>query len=456
MNQFKTTHFRILGMFLLIAGLTFTSCKDSSTSAYDEKDMTISAQSVGDMMNNTTANVYISDNNTDTYDPLFPPTADPNWTTSVCYQGNSFGINASWSNPHKAFEVTQHVRWPGDARPHPWENGTFDAKWINASNSMNSIDTKNAAGVAGPGGFNWTRYDKQVAGNGDFVIQLLADNCSWIYLTDENGNSPQLIGYQGAVSTPSNYGVSLDGDHTLIFIIFDGGGLAGGKFRLETTESFGGDVPPPLEPPTPVNTAPVANAGDDVTTEATGFTTSVTLTGSGTDADGDTLSYSWSNGATSASTTVELSVGTHTFTLTVADGQGASHSDDVVITITDTTAPVLSFKQETANLWPPNHKMVLVVTGISASDTVDGTTPVTVTVSSNEAINGKGDGNTDWDWEVVTKSDGSQDVYVRSERSGKGNSGRTYTITMSTSDEVENTSTESIEVTVAQNKGRGK
>ena len=476
---------------------------------------------------NSQTNVYISDNSTDTYDPIFPATADPNWTSTVCYQGNSFGINATWSNPHKAFQVTQDPS-PNGA-PHPWESSTFDAYWINAVNDMDSPDTKDINGNAGPEGHNWTRYETQVAGNGEFVVQLIADNCSWIYLADENGNSPQLIGYQGAVSTPGEYGVTLDGNHTLTFIIYDGGGLAGGKFRLETTESFGGDAPDPIATNnapvadagedqtvtatgqttpvtlqgsgtdldgdeltfswsngatgatptinlpdgihtltltvsdgeasdtdevtiTVVNTVPVADAGPNQTIEATGSTTSVTLTGSGTDADGDELSYSWSNGATSSSTTVTLSVGVHTFTLTVADGQGASDTDEVVITITDTTAPELSFNQETANLWPPNHKMVLVVTGISATDIVDGATTVSVTVSSNESDNGNGDGNTESDYEVVTKPDGTLDVYVRSERSGKGD-GRTYTITMNTSDTAGNNSSESIQVHVAQNKG---
>ncbi len=399
-------------------------------------------------------NVYISDNSVDTYDPIFPATADPNWASTVCYQSNSFGIDATWSNPHKAFQVTKDPSPHG--APHPWESNTFEAYWINAVNDMDSHDTKDINGNAGPGGHNWTRYDQQVAGNGDFVVQLLADNCSWIYLADESGNSPQLVGYQGAVSTPGEYGVSLDGNHTLIFIIFDGGGLAGGKFRLETTESFGGEAPPPIEPPAPVNNAPVANAGADQTLEATGPATSVTLDGSGsTDADGDKLTYEWSNGSTDVSTNVNLGVGVHTFTLTVTDEQGATDSDEVVITITDTTAPVLSFNQVTGNLWPPNHKMVLVATGISASDIVDGATEVTVTVSSNEASNGKGDGNTDSDYEIVMNPDGTQDVYVRSERSGKGN-GRIYTISMSTSDVAGNGSSDSFDVHVAQSQGRGK
>lgn len=467
------------------------------------------------------SNTYVSSSSIQTWDAIFPAIEDRSWSSSVCYQDNTFGLTANWVNPHNAFEVTQD-----NGQPHPWDNATFDASWINSYNSMNS---------QGPGGHNWSKYETQVAGDGDFVIQLLADNCSWVYLSDENGNNPQLIGYQGATSSPGEYGVSLDGNHTLTFVIFDGGGLAGGKFRLETTEDFGGPTPPPIDTNTApiaeagadqtitatsqttsvtldgsgssdadgdaltyswtlddnevstsasfstnladgnyiftltvsdgeesdsdavsvtvVNTVPVSNAGTDQTLEATGPTTAVTLIGSATDADGDALTYSWSNGSTSASTTINLGVGTHTFTFTVSDGQGASDSDEVSITIVDTTSPVITFNQEVNSLWPPNHKMVLVASGISSSDIVDGIVSVAVRVSSNEASNGKGDGNTDSDYEIRTNFDGSVDVYVRAERSGNGKSGRTYTITMTTNDAAGNSSLDRFEVSVAKSQG---
>ncbi|MFY0696365.1 MAG: hypothetical protein JXR11_00775 [Balneola sp.] len=550
-------------------------------------------------------NVYVSSSSIQTYDPIFPVSEDRSWTSTVCYQSNDFGLTANWVNPHNAFEVTQD-----NGQPHPWDNATFDAAWINSYNSMNSD---------GPGGHNWSRYETEVSGNGEFVIQLLADNCSWVYLADENGDNPRLVGYQAVTSSPGEYGVTLDGTHQLTFVIFDGGSLAGGKFRLETTEEFGG-TPPPIDTNTApvadagadqsvtatgatttvtldgsgssdadgdaltyswsngatgatptvalskgthvltltvsdgeesdtddvtitvenalpvadagadqsvtatgattsvtldgsgssdadgdalsyswtldgsevstdasfstnladgsytfsltvsdgeesdsdevsvtvVNTIPVADAGADQTLEATGATTTVTLNGSATDADGDALTYSWTNGASDASTSVDLAVGTHTFTMTVTDEQGATDSDEVTVTITDTTAPVITFNQETNSLWPPNHKMVLVATGISATDIVDGITGVQVDVSSSEAANGKGDGNTDSDYEIRTNFDGSFDVYVRAERSGKGNSGRTYTITMTTGDVAGNSSSDSFQVSVAKSQGRTK
>lgn len=565
----------------------------------------------------TTNNTYISDSGTMTWDAILPSTEDPNWVNTVCYQGNDFGLNANWVNPHNAFVVTQD-----NGSTHPWDNGTFDAEWINSYNSMNSSASN------GPGGHNWSKYETQVSGNGDFVIQLLADNCSWVYLADENGDNPQLIGYQPAVSTPGEYGVTLDGDHTLTFVIFDGGGLAGGKFRLETTEDFGGTPPPPID----LNTAPVADAGTDQSVEATGVTTSVTLdgtgssdadddpltyswtmdgneiatgstpsvdlergnytitltvsdgeetdsdevsievyntapvadagsdqsieatghttsvqldgsgstdanndpltyswslngsevatgatpsldlerdtytfvltvddgygatnsdevtvevyntppvadggsdqtfeatrptspvslSGSGTDANGDALTFSWSldgnEVATSGDANFDLAPGTYVFTLTVDDGYGGSDNDEVTVTITDTTAPDLTFTTETNSLWPPNHKMVLVVSGISAYDIVDEATDVEIVVTSNEDANGNGDGNTDEDYEILANPDGSYDVYVRAERSGNGN-GRVYTISFSTSDVAGNSSGDTVEVSVAGNQGNGK
>ncbi|MGB0347218.1 MAG: fibro-slime domain-containing protein, partial [Balneolaceae bacterium] len=468
-------------------------------------------------------NVYISDSSVMTWDPITPTSAYSNWPSTVCYQENTFGLTANWVNPHNAFEITNT-----DGTPHPWEDNPgydWEAKWINSYNSMPSI---------GPGGHNWSKYETTVSGEGDFVVQLLADNCSWIYLDGE------LIGFQATGDendpTKGKYSVTLDGESTLTFVIFDGGGAAGGKFRLETTESYGGPPPPPIVTntapvadagtdqsmdatgqTTPVtlsgsgtdadgdalsyswtldgnevstdasfttnladgsytftltvsdgeasdsddvsvtvlNTVPVANAGSDVTKEATGPTTPVTLSGSGTDADGDALTYSWSNGSTSASTTVDLGVGTHSFTLTVSDGQGASSTDDVTITITDTTAPELTFTTETTTLWPPNHKMVLVLSGISADDIVDGLVEVDITVTSSEDANGTGDGNTDEDYEIQRDIDGTYNVYLRAERAGPGE-GRTYTVSMTSTDAAGNvTRAQTVEASVPHDQGGG-
>jgi hypothetical protein len=93
--------------------------------------------------------------------------------------------------------------------------------------------------------------------------------------------------------------------------------------------------------------APVANAGADQTVECGGGTTSVMLDGSGsTPGSGTISSYTWKEGATTLGTgatlTVSLPSGSHTITLTVVDTGGGSASDDVVVNIVDTTAPIIT------------------------------------------------------------------------------------------------------------------
>jgi hypothetical protein len=160
------------------------------------------------------------------YDPIFPAAADPTWPTTSCTASPAVGLNAGWLNPHPAVTGLNH----------PWLNLYFVAGWINA------WDERDGQGVPpskGPNGQSWTKYTTQVQGNGSFVIRLLADNCSWIYLDGT------LVGVQPANHTAANtsYGLTLNGTHTLSFIIFDGGGAAGGKFLLETTST----PPPPLD-----------------------------------------------------------------------------------------------------------------------------------------------------------------------------------------------------------------
>jgi hypothetical protein len=95
------------------------------------------------------------------------------------------------------------------------------------------------------------------------------------------------------------------------------------------------------------NLTPTANAGADVAAECAGPQgATVTLDGSGsTDPDGDALTYIWTGTfgtATGVNATVTLPLGTHTVTLTVDDGNGGTGTDDVVITVADTTPPVIT------------------------------------------------------------------------------------------------------------------
>lgn len=165
----------------------------------------------------TESHVFTSGADVTTWDPILPSAAYDEWPQNICTNRPLVGLDANWQNPHNSYVLTGH----------PWAYDTFFAPWINAWNDLMSL---------GPEGQSWTKYRTTVSGNGTFVIRLMADNCSWIYLDHT------LVGVQGDDRFQNSYGVTLNGTHTLEFIIFDGGGAAGGKFILETTSN----PPPPL------------------------------------------------------------------------------------------------------------------------------------------------------------------------------------------------------------------
>jgi 6-phosphogluconolactonase (cycloisomerase 2 family) len=106
-------------------------------------------------------------------------------------------------------------------------------------------------------------------------------------------------------------------------------------------------------------------------------------------------------------------------------------------------APVISGVSATPDvLWPPNHTMMEVTVNYTDTDPCPNTCGLTV--SSNEPINGTGDGNTSPDWQVVD----AHHVFLRAERSGNG-AGRIYTITITcTNDTNKLSSTKTVTVVV--------
>ncbi len=99
----------------------------------------------------------------------------------------------------------------------------------------------------------------------------------------------------------------------------------------------------------------------------------------------------------------------------------------------------------TTQLWPPNHQMVDVTIGYVVTDNC-GTPVCSLAVTSNEPVNGLGDGDAFPDWEVV----GPKLVRLRAERGG-GGTGRTYTVGITCTDSGGGSSGQSVAVQVPIN-----
>ena len=100
-------------------------------------------------------------------------------------------------------------------------------------------------------------------------------------------------------------------------------------------------------------------------------------------------------------------------------------------------------------LWPATHKMIPVTIVLVATDLVD-PHPVShiVSVSSNQPVNGTGDGDTAPDWEIT----GPLKLNLRAERAGTLD--RIYTVTIQTTDFSGNSTFTPITVAVSQGNSR--
>jgi hypothetical protein len=106
---------------------------------------------------------------------------------------------------------------------------------------------------------------------------------------------------------------------------------------------------------------------------------------------------------------------------------GLGFSDAIVSRITCPLPFTFATTPASATLlWPPNHRMERVVVDYKVTGCG---VACSVSVSSNEPVNGTDDGDTAPDWEILN----TRNVLLRAERAGAGN-GRIYTITTTCTD----------------------
>lgn len=227
---------------------------------------------------------------------------------------------------------------------------------------------------------------------------------------------------------------------TISFVLALSAGLAGCWVDMPTGPSF--DL--------------VAHAGADQVVECSGHQGApVTLDGRASDTDEQPVTLEWRGSfgtVTGLQPTVTLPVGRHEITLIATDNFGRTSTDVVVVEVVDTRSPEISgVTAVPASLWPPNHKMWPVAVTVDVSDVCHATPACRiVSVTSNEPVNGLGDGNTEPDWRIT----GDLTMELRAERSGTGE-GRVYTITVQCTDASGNSSAvRDVTVTVPHDQGK--
>ncbi len=144
----------------------------------------------------------------------------------------------------------------------------------------------------------------------------------------------------------------------------------------------------------------------------------------------------------------DFPVDTTTVTAVATNSAGTDTCTFTVIVL-DVEPPVISdLEASPGTLWPPNHKMRNVNVHYTSTDNCPGVITCTIGVTSDEPVLGGGSGNTSPDWLVLD----DHLVKLRAERAGSGD-GRTYTLSVTCTDEHGNSSTSSTTVEVPHDMG---
>ena len=147
-------------------------------------------------------------------------------------------------------------------------------------------------------------------------------------------------------------------------------------------------------------------------------------------------------------------VGTTIVNVTATDYSGNEAIGAFGVTVEAATAPTFALTTLEPTLWPPNHKMRLAATVSNVRDDLDPDPQVIITVTSNEPINGIGDGSTEQDWEIVRRG-AVWEIFLRAERAGPSD-GREYLIQVTVTNAAGISAQDQTTVTCPEDQGGGR
>ncbi|MBI5216453.1 MAG: VCBS repeat-containing protein [Ignavibacteriae bacterium] len=116
-----------------------------------------------------------------------------------------------------------------------------------------------------------------------------------------------------------------------------------------------------------------------------------------------------------------------------ASNESGTDSCSFYVTVIDSQKPKITLTCTPQFLWPPNHKMRQIDVSISASDNSQNFSVLLLSVTSDEADNGTGNGDKVNDIQQVSTGSLDTSFLLRAERAGNGN-GRNYSVTYSAID----------------------